>query len=488
MVATEHDEDPVTELLDPLVLRARKRVGQVLREKWRLDVLLGVGGMAAVYAATHRNGSRVAVKMLHQELTIHPEVRARFLREGYVANAVGHDGAVKVSDDDTAADGSAFLVMELLDGETLEERRTRAGGRLGEDDVLSIADQVLDVLVAAHAKGVVHRDLKPENVFLTRDGRVKVLDFGIARLRELSPTASTATRGGASMGTPHYMAPEQARGRWDDVDGRSDLWAVGATMFELLSGRRVHDGGTVNEVLLAAMTNRAPPVASVAPTVAPAVGYVVDKALRFERERRWPDAASMQVAVRSAYYDRHGASITTAPKITVPPDVPNRTLPGADATALRRLPTTARPVAHSGALAARALARLSPGRRRLAVAGAAAALAVLCAGLTVVSLARTPRGAAASGAPEVVVSALASVGVPAAAPPASAPPTLAVTELPSAPVAPLPAPPTPTPLPRPTAAPRAVTSAAASPPAKPNCSPPYVLDSEGHTRWRPECF
>ena len=488
MMATEHDEDPVTELLDPLVLRARQRVGQVLREKWHLDVLLGVGGTACVYAATHRNGSRVAVKMLHQELAIHPEVRARFLREGYVANAVGHDGAVKVSDDDTAADGSPFLVMELLDGETLEERRARAGGRLGEDEVLSIADQVLDVLVAAHSKGVIHRDLKPENVFLTRDGRVKVLDFGIARLRELSPTASTATRGGASMGTPQYMPHEQARGRWDEVDGRSDLWAVGATMFELLSGRRVHDGGTVNEVLLAAMMNRAPPVASVAPSVAPAVGYVVDKALRFERERRWPDAASMQAAVRSAYYDRHGAPITTAPKITVPPEVPNRTLPGIEGTAMRRLPTTAQPVAHSRPLAARALARLSPSRRRLAVAGAAAGLVVLGAGLAVASLARTPRGAAASSAPEVVASAPVSVGVPAAAPPASAPPTLAVTELPSAPAAPPPAAPTPTPLPRPTAAPRAVTSAVAPPSAKPNCNPPYVLDSEGHTRWKPECF
>jgi serine/threonine protein kinase len=313
---------------------------------------------------------------------------------------------------------------------------------------------------------------------------VKVLDFGIARLRELSPTTSKATRGGTSMGTPHYMPPEQARGRWEEVDARSDLWAVGATMFELLSGRRVHDGGTVNEVLLAAMTTHAPPVASVAPTVAPAVGYLVDKALRYERERRWPDAASMQVAVRSAYYDRHGAPITTAPKITVPLDVPNRTLLGADGTALPRLPTTARPVAHSGPLAARALARLSPGPRRLAVAGAAAGLAVLGAGFAVASLTRTQRGAAASVPPAAVASAPAVVAVSAAAAPAPAPPTLAVTELPSVPATP----PTPTAVPRPIAAARAVTPSAPSPPAKPNCTPPYVLDSEGHTRWKPECF
>jgi serine/threonine protein kinase len=106
---------------------------------------------------------------------------------------------------------SLFLVTELLDGETLEDRRNRFGGRLPEDEVLSVADQLLDVLAAAHAKGVIHPDLKPENVFLTRSGNVKILDFGIARLRELS-TATSATRSGVSMGTPSYMAPEQACG------------------------------------------------------------------------------------------------------------------------------------------------------------------------------------------------------------------------------------------------------------------------------------
>ena len=154
--------DDVTRLTDPTVMRAQTRIGQVIKEKWRLDVLLGVGGMAAVYAATHRNGNRVAIKILHPELSTHHQVRTRFLREGYVANAVGHEGAVRITDDDVTEDGSAFLVMELLDGETLEDRRVRSGGRLDEDEVLSLADQLLDVLVAAHAKGVIHRDLKPD--------------------------------------------------------------------------------------------------------------------------------------------------------------------------------------------------------------------------------------------------------------------------------------------------------------------------------------
>jgi serine/threonine protein kinase len=339
------DSDAGTEVFDPLVERSRARVGLLLRDKWHLDVLLGVGGMAAVYAATHRNGSRAAVKLLHAELSTHPDVRERFLREGYLANAVGHDGAVRIIDDDVAEDGSLFLVTELLDGETLEGRRRRFDGRLPEDEVLAIADQVTDVLIAAHAKGVVHRDLKPENVFLTRSGRVKVLDFGIARLRELSRPDS-GTKAGESMGTPAYMAPEQARGLWDAVDGRSDLWAVGATMFCLLSGRPVHYGRTNNEQLLSAMTRPAPSLRSVLPGVSPSVANVVDRALAFNKAMRWPDASAMQEAVRSAYHDRHGSSIETAPRLTVPESVENRTIPATHGLS-RGLPTTVRPVARA---------------------------------------------------------------------------------------------------------------------------------------------
>jgi len=115
-------DDGSAQALDPLLLRAQMRVGTTVRSKWRLDLLLGVGGMATVYAATHRNGSRAAVKILHAELSINAQLRGRFLREGYLANAVGHHGAVKVIDDDIAEDGSLFLVTELLDGETLQDR------------------------------------------------------------------------------------------------------------------------------------------------------------------------------------------------------------------------------------------------------------------------------------------------------------------------------------------------------------------------------
>jgi serine/threonine-protein kinase len=286
---------------DPLIERAKQRVGHTLKDKWRLDELIGVGGMAAVYSATHRNGSRVAVKMLHTELSVSSgEIKNRFSREGHVANKVQHPGAVQVSDDDVDEDGTVFLVMELLDGETLAHRFERKARSLVIEEVLLVADQVLDVLAAAHEKDIVHRDIKPDNIFLTRTGGVKLLDFGIARLRELS-TESNATRSGSTMGTPAYMAPEQARARWDEVDARTDLWAVGATMFKLLTGRVVHVADTVNEQLLAAMTQPAPPIGTLAPTVPIPVVEVVDKALAFTKEDRWKDARSMQRAIREAY-------------------------------------------------------------------------------------------------------------------------------------------------------------------------------------------
>src|SRR5262245_6510777 len=168
---------------DAITRRARARIGAVLRGKWRIDRLLGVGGMAAVYAGTHRNGKRGAIKMLHLELSTDGDARTRFLREGYLANRVAHPGAVSVLDDDTAEDGSAFLVMELLEGKSVAEIvEARQGRRLGVSETLRILDQLLDVLIAAHEKGIVHRDLKPENMFLTNDGQLKVLDFGIARV------------------------------------------------------------------------------------------------------------------------------------------------------------------------------------------------------------------------------------------------------------------------------------------------------------------
>src|SRR5690606_13718470 len=178
-------------MLAPEVIEsAEKRVGETICGKWHLDRVIGVGGMAAVYEATHRNRNRVAIKLLHPALSIEEGTRQRFLREGYVANTIRHDGAVRVLDDDVTEDGYAFLVMELLKGETVEERLHRKGGFLSPHEALTITEQLLEVLEAAHDQNVVHRDIKPDNLFLTDEGKLKVLDFGIARLSQGSSRAT----------------------------------------------------------------------------------------------------------------------------------------------------------------------------------------------------------------------------------------------------------------------------------------------------------
>ncbi len=287
--------------LDPSVVEgATGRVGTRIRGKWHVDSLIGIGGMGAVFAATHRNGHRVALKILHPQLSMMRDVRARFAREGYVANAVGHPGVVRVLDDDETEDGAAFLVMELLTGENAEAFASRHGGRVPLDQAIAITDGLLDVLVAAHAAGIVHRDVKPENVFVTSDHSIKVLDFGIARLREGIESSGGSTRTGVTMGTPAFMPPEQALGHTVDVDQLSDIWSAGATLFALLSGRPVHEASTPMEVVIAAATAHARSLAVVAPSTPPRVVAVVDRALAFKKEARFPTARAMLQALRDA--------------------------------------------------------------------------------------------------------------------------------------------------------------------------------------------
>jgi serine/threonine protein kinase len=294
------------------------RVGTWLRGKYRLDRVIGEGGMAIVYAATHRNKKRFAVKMLQGIASSHTEMQARFLREGYLANTVDHPGAVAVLDDDVSDDGHAFIVMELLEGKTLEDLSPEGAPRPALTVTLNLAFQVLDTLAAAHDKGIVHRDIKPANLFLTRSGQLKLLDFGIARLRDAGPSASS-TQTGAMLGTPAYMGPEQALGRTQDVDARTDIWAVGASLFWLFSGRQVHLGDTVQHMLVLAATQTAPPLATVAPDVPPEIAAIVDRALAFDRADRWQTAAAMRDAVDAAYQGIVGRAVVPASLAGVAP-------------------------------------------------------------------------------------------------------------------------------------------------------------------------
>jgi serine/threonine-protein kinase len=252
--------------------------------------------MSSVYGAVHRNGSRVAIKALRPELALDRRTRDRFLREGYIANCIEHRGVVAILDDGVTEEGLPFLVMEMLVGATLEQHCRAQGGTLPEDEVLAVAEAVLDILAATHARGVIHRDVKSSNVFLKTDGDIKLLDFGVARVRELQG-AALETRDHAILGTPGFMAPEQARGRWAEVDARTDLWALGATMFRLLTGRLVHQSPlTANEAMIAAAVSPAPKLASVNRSLG-ASALVVDRALALDPRERWASAVEMRAAL-----------------------------------------------------------------------------------------------------------------------------------------------------------------------------------------------
>jgi serine/threonine protein kinase len=276
-------------------LPPEQRVGQSLRGKYTLERLLGVGAMAAVYAARHRNGGTFAVKVLHDSIGLQKDLRMRFLREGYIANRIDHPNIVRILDDDVdEASGSAFIVMEMLDGMTLEAEWVAGGRRLPLGRVVAVSIQLLEVLEAAHGAGVVHRDIKPDNIFALRAGGIKVLDFGIARLMDAS---KQATGSGLMLGTPEFASPEQAGGRVADVGPRSDIYSVGATMFTLLTGQFVHPGRSATEVMVFAATRPARSILDVDHTVDPRLANVVDKALSFEIEQRWQNAPQMRRAL-----------------------------------------------------------------------------------------------------------------------------------------------------------------------------------------------
>lgn len=269
-------------------------------QRWTLLALIGVGGSAAVYEATHRNGKRVAVKILRPEWGADPRRRKRFLREGYVANQVGHRAVVSIDDDGEEPDGTAYLVMEHLEGETLEQLAERHGGRVPWQRTVSLCGQLLEVLVCAHRRGIVHRDIKPGNLFVSSSGELRVLDFGLARLFDTPDDGGSVSQDGVLVGTPAFMAPEQARASLAAVGPQSDLWAAAATAFTLLTGRRVYEAPSREEQLALASVTSAPVLAEIAPDVPLPVAQVLQRALEYEPEARWSSAEAMLDALRAA--------------------------------------------------------------------------------------------------------------------------------------------------------------------------------------------
>jgi serine/threonine-protein kinase len=468
---------------DGLATRATSLVGTELAGKYRLDAVLGVGGMATVFRATHRNGRRVAIKLLHAHLSYLQEARERFRREGVAANAVVHPGVVAVLDDDQAEDGSPFLVMELLDGETVEALWERCGRRLPFDTVISLGVALLDVLAAAHAEGVIHRDVKPANLLLAKRGdgdtHLKVLDFGIARVRETAATQVTVA--GAAIGTPAFMAPEQALGKPDLIDAQSDLWAAGATLFTLASGQFVHVGETLQEMVIEAATSPARSLGEVAPDLPRAFVEMIDRALSMEKARRWPSAEAMRDALRSGFPVAVVADETIrTPALAWPAPAPSSDAPLLD---LGGDHVTGRTATQFGAARSSPPPAAAPRRGRSVVPSIA--LAAAFAGLAIAAAMFVWSGS--RPVPSALVVGSAPPPEPSALRPFAAPPAIAITPDPAGTAAPDPAAVSAAPEPQ-RPRPATASSAARAAPPTPRCNPPYDLDSRGIKRWRPACL
>lgn len=266
-------------------------VGEILAEKYRVDRVLGEGGMGVVVAAHHLELDQpVAIKFLLDDVANSEEGAERFRREARAAARIQSDHVVRVLDVGVLPAGARYMVMEYLDGRDLSEE-LQARGQLGVAEAVAYVLEALDAIGQAHAAGIVHRDLKPANLYLARraDGssRIKVLDFGISKSLSASSTEQLSlTRTSAWMGSPLYMAPEQMQSA-RDVDGRADIWSVGAILYELISGQPPYPAESLPQLCNLLLTQDPAPLSVVRADVPPEVEEVVMRCLARQLEARW---------------------------------------------------------------------------------------------------------------------------------------------------------------------------------------------------------
>jgi serine/threonine protein kinase len=273
---------------------------------YHITALIGEGGMGMVYAAEHTRirSLRVAIKCLKRFYAEDETALARFFNEARATMAIRHSNIVEVADVGRLADGRPYLVMELLEGETLARRLTR--GRISVPEAIDLARQVTSALAAAHAQGVVHRDLKPENLFLVARPpgevqRVKILDFGVAKLRNDVPEASLQTRTGSIIGTPAYMSPEQCRGISRQTDGRADIYSLGVILYEMLAGRPPFVGEGGGDVMIMHVRDQPPPLSSVVTGVPGWLEAIIQRALAKSPADRFQRAEELEAALTGQY-------------------------------------------------------------------------------------------------------------------------------------------------------------------------------------------
>ncbi|HEY4393682.1 MAG TPA: serine/threonine-protein kinase [Polyangia bacterium] len=268
--------------------------------------ILGEGGMGAVYLAEHPfMGRKAAIKVLRRELAEDQGLVERFMNEARAANAIHHPNIIDIIDVGVLPSGIPYLMMEFLDGESLAKRIERQV-RMPVAEAVDAATQTAAALHAAHGKGIVHRDLKPDNLFLVPDDgkpfgtRVKVLDFGIAKLRGELSGSGAKTQSGSVMGTPPYMSPEQCRGITEEIDHRTDVYALGIIVYEMLTGAPPFMSAGWGDVVLMHVTKPVPPPRSKNPDIPAALEAVILKALAKLADDRWPSMAEMDAALRKS--------------------------------------------------------------------------------------------------------------------------------------------------------------------------------------------
>jgi TolB-like protein/DNA-binding winged helix-turn-helix (wHTH) protein len=288
--------------------------GGLVASRYRIGERLGGGGAGAVYKAEDvRLGRHVALKFLSEELAEHPDALERFRREARAASALNHPNICTIYEIDESA-GQPFIAMELLAGQTL---RDRIGGRpLDIEEILDVAIQTTDALAAAHRQGIAHRDIKPANIFVTTRGQVKILDFGLAKLL---PETRPLTRPGMPVGTTAYMSPEQARA--EDVDARTDLFSLGAVLYEMATGRQAFGEATPALVSDAVLHQSPPSLSTLNPEVPPGLERIIARLLEKNREQRYGMAADARADLKRFRRER---SIRTpaAPPVTLAPVMP----------------------------------------------------------------------------------------------------------------------------------------------------------------------
>jgi tetratricopeptide (TPR) repeat protein len=285
------------------------RSGEVLAGRYRLLRELGSGGMGTVYLAEHVHlGRRTAVKLLHRELCCEPDAEARFRREALLAARIAHGGVAQVYDFDCTPEGEFLLAMEFVEGETVAER-VRRHGAFPIPLALEVLSRVADGLDAAHGMGILHRDLKPENVMLAPGGLVKLLDFGVARSFE---STSSVTSEGFAVGTPAYMSPEQLVG--EALTAASDIYALGAVFYEMLTAQQPHSGKTFAELRARRLAQPAAPAHLLRAEVPAALSDVIARALDVEPKARWPTATAFARAAAEAAGTAPPPPVSVAPR------------------------------------------------------------------------------------------------------------------------------------------------------------------------------